>query len=71
MNVVSHVKQQLHENIDPNTKMYSRSVFKEEIKSLGVKVPVVNGISKMLFKQIEHLSKDTIFGYCEELLKSI
>jgi 3-methyladenine DNA glycosylase AlkD len=70
MNVVNQVRQELERNVDPNTKMYSRSFFKKEIKSLGVKVPVVNEISKKLFEQIKHLSKDTIFGYCEELLKS-
>jgi 3-methyladenine DNA glycosylase AlkD len=70
MDVVSQVRQELQENVDPNTKMYSRSFFKEEIKSLGIKVPVVNAIGKKFFRQIEHLSKETIFGYCEELLKS-
>jgi 3-methyladenine DNA glycosylase AlkD len=70
MSVVSQVRQELQESINPNMKGYSRSFFKEEIKSLGIKTPVVNEIGKKLFKQIEHLSKDTIFGYCEELLKS-
>jgi len=70
MSVVSQVRQELQKSIDPDTKGYSRSFFKEEIKSLGIKTPVVNEISKKLFKQIEHLSKYTIFGYCEELLKS-
>jgi 3-methyladenine DNA glycosylase AlkD len=70
MSVVSQVRQELQKSINPNTKGYSRSFFKEEIKSLGIKTPVVNEISKKFFKQIKHLSKDTIFGYCEELLKS-
>jgi 3-methyladenine DNA glycosylase AlkD len=70
MDVVSQVRQELQKNVDPNTKMYSRSFFKGEIKSLGVKVPVVNEIGKKFFQQIERLSKGTIFGYCEELLKS-
>ena len=70
MDVVNQVRQELLKNVDSSTKMYSHSFFKEEIKSLGIKVPVVNKISKTLFKQIEHQSKDTIFGYCEELLKS-
>jgi 3-methyladenine DNA glycosylase AlkD len=70
MSVVNQVRQELQKNVDPNTKMYSRSFFKEEIKSLGIKVPTVTKIAERLFEQIEHLSKDTIFGYCEELLKS-
>lgn len=70
MSVVSQVRQELQKHIDPDTKGYSRSFFKEEIKSHGIKTPVVNEIGKKFFQQIEHLSKDTIFGYCEELLKS-
>jgi 3-methyladenine DNA glycosylase AlkD len=70
MSVVSQVRQELQKSINPNTKGYSRSFFKEEIKSLGIKTPVVNEIGEKFFKQIKHLSKDTIFGYCEELLKS-
>lgn len=70
MSVVSQVRQELQKNIDPDMNGYSRSFFKEEIKSLGIKIPVVNEIGKKFFQQIEHLSKDTIFGYCEELLKS-
>jgi len=70
MSVVSQVRQELQKSIDPDTKGYSRSFFKEEIKSLGIKNLVVNEIGKKFFKQIQHLSKDTIFEYCEELLKS-
>jgi 3-methyladenine DNA glycosylase AlkD len=70
MSVVSQVRQELQKNINPDTKGYSRSFFKEEIKSLGIKTPVVNEISKKFFHQIKHLGKDTIFEYCEELLKS-
>jgi len=70
MDVVSQVRQELQKKIDSYTKMYSGAFFKQEIKSLGVKVPVVNEVSKKLFKQIEHLNKDTIFEICEELLKS-
>jgi len=70
MSVVSQIRQELQKSVDPNTKGYSRSFFKEEIKSFGIKTSVVNEIGKKLFKQIKHLSKDTIFGYCEELLKS-
>ena len=70
MDVVCQVRQELQKNVDPNTKDCSRSFFKEEIKSIGVKVPVVTKIAEKVFRQIKHLSKDTIFGFCEELLKS-
>jgi 3-methyladenine DNA glycosylase AlkD len=70
MNIISQVKQELQENIYSKTREYSRSFFKEEIKYHGVKISTVTKISKKFFQHIEHLSKDTIFGFCEELLKS-
>jgi 3-methyladenine DNA glycosylase AlkD len=70
MDVVCQVRQELQENVDSNTREYSDSFFKEEIKSVGVKVSVVTKIAERLFGQIEHLSKDIIFEFCEELLKS-
>ena len=70
MNVVSQVRQELQENIDSKTKENASSFFKEEVKVYGVKVPTATKIGKKYFQQIEHLDKDTIFGLCEELLKS-
>jgi len=70
VNIISQIKQELQENVDSKTREYSGSFFKEDIKSVGVKVSVVTKIAERLFRQIEHLSKDAIFGYCEELLKS-
>jgi 3-methyladenine DNA glycosylase AlkD len=70
VNVISQVKQELQESVDSKTREYSGSFFKEKIKNHGVKVSTVTKISKKFFQQIEHLSKDAIFGYCEELLKS-
>jgi 3-methyladenine DNA glycosylase AlkD len=70
MDVVCQVRQELQESVDSNTREYSISFFKEEIKSIGVKIPVVTKIAERLFRQIEHLDKNTVFGFCEELLKS-
>jgi 3-methyladenine DNA glycosylase AlkD len=70
MDVVCQVRQELQESVDSNTREYSTSFFKEEIKSIGVKIPVVTKIAERLFRQIEHLDKNTVFGFCEELLKS-
>ena len=70
MTVVTQVRRELQESVDSHTKQYSGQFFKEEVKSFGVKVPVVTKIAERLFQQIEGLSKDTIFGFCEELLKS-
>jgi 3-methyladenine DNA glycosylase AlkD len=70
MDVVSQVRRELQENVDSNTREYSGSFFKESVKSVGVKVSVVTKIAKRLFAQIKDLDKETIFGFCEELLKS-
>jgi len=70
MGVVSQVRRELQENVDSETREYSGSFFKEEVKSVGVKISVVTKIAERLFGQIEHLGKDAVFGFCEELLKS-
>jgi 3-methyladenine DNA glycosylase AlkD len=70
MDAVSQVRRELRKNVDSKTTEYSGSFFKEEIKSIGVKIPVVTKIAERMFGQIEHLGKDTVFGFCEELLKS-
>jgi 3-methyladenine DNA glycosylase AlkD len=70
MNIVSQVRRELQDSVDSGTREYSGSFFKEEVKSIGVKISVVTKIAERLFRQIEHLSKDSVFGFCEELLKS-
>ncbi len=70
MDVVSRVRRELRENVDSNTRQYSGSFFKESVKAVGVKVSVVTKIAERLFVQIKDLDKETIFGFCEELLKS-
>ena len=70
MSIVNQVRRELQENIDPKTKQSTSSFFKEEVKRHGVKATIVTKIAKKYFQQIKQLDKDTIFGYCEELLKS-
>ena len=70
MSIVNQVRRELQENIDPKTKQSTSSFFKEEVKLYGVKATIVTKIAKKYFQQIKQLDKDTIFGYCEELLKS-
>lgn len=70
MDVLCQVRQELEKKAESNISQYSGSFFKEEVKAFGVKVPEVTKIAERLFRQIEHRNKDTIFGFCEELLKS-
>jgi 3-methyladenine DNA glycosylase AlkD len=70
MDIIRQVRQELEESADSSTSQYSGAFFKEHVKSFGVTVPTVTKIAERLFKQIKHLSKDAIFGFCEELQKS-
>jgi 3-methyladenine DNA glycosylase AlkD len=70
MDVVCQVRQELQENADSNVRERLGSFFKEPVKSIGVKTPVATKIAERSFRQIKHLNKDAIFGFCEELLKS-
>ena len=59
--IINKIRIQLKENIDIKTKEKSQGFFKEKIDSYGVKVPVVNKISKDSFKEIETFDKAAIF----------
>ncbi len=68
--IIEQVRQVLNDSIDEKTKNGSQRFFKEEIKSYGVKIPVVNQISKTFFAEIKGKTKTEIFDFCEELWKS-
>jgi len=69
-NIISDIKQELRENIDENFRKQSFIFFKEKVKIIGVRMPIVRKITKKYFKEIENLNKKEIFNLCEELLKS-
>lgn len=64
MDLISHVREELQENIDSKTREHPSSFFKEKIEFHGVKVSMVTKISKKYFPKIEHLAKDEIFSLC-------
>ena len=66
-NIIERIRKELKNNIDERTKKTSQNFFKEKIKYYGVKVPVVNKISKEYFKHIDAASKSDIFDLCEQL----
>lgn len=68
--IIKTVQQALIENIDEKTRDNAQSFFKEKILYHGVKVPLVNKISKELFTSIKELPKNEIFSLCEALWKS-
>ena len=69
-NIIDKIRIELKENSDEKTLATSQHFFKEKIKSYGVKVPIVNKISKQYFKHIEFRSKIEIFNLCETLWQS-
>ena len=68
--IVKTVRSALINNIDEKTKAGSQRFFKEKIKNYGVKVPVVNKISKEYYWLIESEAKSVIFDLCEALWSS-
>ena len=66
-NIIERIRKELKNNIDERTKKTSQNFFKEKIKYYGVKVPVVNKISKEYFKHIDSAPKSDIFDLCETL----
>lgn len=69
-NIIDKIRTELGKNIDEKTKASSQKFFKEKIKFYGVKVPIVNKISKEYFKLIDFKSKSEIFDLCECLWRS-
>jgi len=69
-NIIDKIRNQLEESIDIKTKEKSQGFFKEKIEFYGVKIPVVNKISKDSFKDIEAFDKAEIFRLIEILWQS-
>ena len=63
--IIDKIRNQLEESIEIKTKENSQRFFKERIKFYGVKVPIVNKISKDSFKAIEAFDKTEIFRLIE------
>lgn len=69
-NTLSEIRQALLISCDEKTQNNSQNFFKEEIIFYGVKVPLVNKISKESFETIKDKPKEFIWELCHELWKS-
>jgi len=69
-NIIDKIRTELEHSIDEKTRATSQNFFKEKIKFYGVKVSIVNKISKEYFKLIEFKTKSEIFDLCEILWQS-
>ncbi len=68
--IVSEIRQTLRDSVDENTLASGDRYFKEEVKLYGVRIPVVNEIGRIAFEKLRGLSKQEIFGLCDELWQS-
>ena len=70
--VLSHIRADLTEAADPETKASEQRFFKDGIASYGVKTPTVNAIAKAHLARMKasHASKADIFGLCDQLWAS-
>ncbi len=70
MHIISLIREELMNNADEETITTGQRFFKEEINSYGVRIPVVQQISKTRFREIKSAPKSEIFSLCETLFKS-
>lgn len=68
--ILTALREDLIANADEKTKSTSQHFFKEEIKSYGVKMPVVNKLASAWFKEVKNLPKAEILALCEDCWKS-
>ncbi len=68
--IVAEIRQALRDSVDEKTLASGDRYFKEEVKLYGVRIPMVNRIGELAFEKLRGLSKQEIFGLCEELWRS-
>lgn len=69
-NIIDQIRLSLKDSVDEKTLNTGKNFFKEEVKLYGVKIPLVNKISKETFDLIKDWQKKDILSLCEELWKS-
>lgn len=68
--IFQKLQNDLNKNIDRQYQKNCCAFFKEPVKILGVKTPIVRKIAKKHFKNLNKKSKPEIFNLCEQLLRS-
>lgn len=68
--VLAEVRQELQENIDPDTRDGAQRFFKEPVKFHGVKSAAVRKIAEKHFRGVKALPKEEIFFLCQDLLET-
>jgi 3-methyladenine DNA glycosylase AlkD len=69
-NTLNKLRVELERISDEKTRAISQSFFKEPIKALGIKGPVVHKVSREWYKYLHSKTKAEIFDLCEQLWQS-
>jgi 3-methyladenine DNA glycosylase AlkD len=70
MHVLENIRKTLEENRNSQMMLVFQRFFKEEIKTYGIKSADIKKIAKEYRETIKNLSKDEIFGLCEDLWRT-
>lgn len=68
--IIDSIRKELGKGADEKRKIIYQNFFKEQIKTYGIKTPVVGKIGKEYFQLIKNISKAEILGLCEILWQS-
>lgn len=68
--ILSALKQELKGLASHEGQAAARKFHKEEIKTYGIKMPVVRALAKQYFRDIKDRGKDEIFKMCDTLFSS-
>ena len=68
--ILSQIRADLKASVDLKTQQSFQRFFKEQVKAYGVKTDVVSKIAKKHWLEVKDLSKQEIFGLCEDLFSS-
>lgn len=62
-NIIADIRAALEAGADEKTRSTSQNYFKEKIRYYGVRIPVVNKISKDFFAKVQSVPKSEIFSF--------
>ncbi|MBO9659367.1 MAG: DNA alkylation repair protein [Chitinophagaceae bacterium] len=65
--IIQSLRKELKKLASAEGQTAAGKFHKEEIKTYGIKVPVVRNIAKENFREIKSLGKDVIYQMCDEL----
>jgi len=68
--MINKIKKEFEDKIDKKYQIGATNFFKEDVKIIGVRLPIVRKIANKYFKEIKDLNKKEIFNICEKLLKT-